>query len=82
MTLHRFKIYKTFKTHYRQQHWLNLKKVIAPLIKNEKQTSLLPTTIINRFERNYGTIRGGGGKSPRLVCPPPKKTNKQTNFFF
>jgi hypothetical protein len=35
---------------------------MAPLTKNEKKTSLLPMIIINRFEKNYGTIRGRGGK--------------------
>jgi len=46
----------------------------------KKKTSLLPMTIINRFEKNYGTIKGGGGKSPRLVCP--KKKKKKTLFLF
>jgi hypothetical protein len=36
MTLCSLKIFKTFKTNYSQQHWLNLKKVMAPLMKNEK----------------------------------------------
>jgi hypothetical protein len=50
---------------------------MAPLTKNEKKTSLLPITVINRFEKEYGTIRGGGGKSPRLVCPKKKKSLKK-----
>ncbi len=37
MTLHSFKIYKTFKIHCYQQHWLNLKKIMAPSTKNEKK---------------------------------------------
>ncbi len=37
MTLHSFKIFKTFKTHCCQQHWLNLKKIMAPFMKNEKK---------------------------------------------
>jgi hypothetical protein len=57
MTLHSLNIFKTFKTHNCQQYWLNLKKVMAPLTKNEKKTLLLPTTCINRFEKNCGTSR-------------------------
>jgi hypothetical protein len=41
MTLHSFKISKPFKTHYYQQHWLNLKKIMAPLTNNEKQNSIV-----------------------------------------
>jgi hypothetical protein len=29
----------------------------------KKKTPLLPATIINRFERSYGTFKGGGGKN-------------------
>jgi hypothetical protein len=47
MALRDLKIFKTFKTHCCQQHWLNLKKVMTPLTKNEKKTPLLPMTIIN-----------------------------------
>jgi hypothetical protein len=48
-----------------------------------KKTSLLPMTFINRFEKNYGTIRGGGGKNLKLVCPQKKENkNKQTNKLF
>jgi hypothetical protein len=41
MTLCNLKIFKTFKTNYCQQHWLNLKKVMAPLMKNEKNTPII-----------------------------------------
>jgi len=41
MTLYSFKIFKTFKTHFCQQHLLNLKKVMAPLMKNEKETPIV-----------------------------------------
>jgi hypothetical protein len=65
MTLHIFKIFKTFKTNFCQQHWLNLKKFVATLTNNEKKNPpLLPMIIICRFERNYGTFKGGGGKNP------------------
>jgi len=66
MTLHSFKKSKTFKTHYCQQHWLNLKKVMAPLTKNEKKNLVpfFPMIIINRFERSCGTFRRGVGKNP------------------
>ncbi len=65
MTLHSFKIFKTFKTNCCQKYWLNLKKVMAPLTKNEKKkTPLLPTIIICRFEKRCGTFRGEGGKNP------------------
>jgi hypothetical protein len=37
MILHSFKIFKSFKTHCCQQHWLILKKIMAPLMKNEKK---------------------------------------------
>ncbi len=67
VTLHIFKIFKTFKTNCCQQHWLNLKKFMAPLTKNEKKPPLLPTIIICRFERNCGTFRGGGGKNLMLL---------------
>jgi hypothetical protein len=30
----------------------------------KKKTLLLLTTVINRFERTCGTIRGGGGENP------------------
>jgi hypothetical protein len=64
MTLHNLKIFKTFKTNCCQQHWLNLKKVMAPLMKMEKKNPpLLPTIIICRFEKSCGTFRGGGGKN-------------------
>jgi hypothetical protein len=35
------KISKTFKTHCCQQHWLNLKKIMAPLMKNEKKQCIV-----------------------------------------
>jgi hypothetical protein len=54
---------KTFKTHCSQQHWLNLKKIMAPLMKNEEKISLLTMMVINRFERSYRTFKGGGGKN-------------------
>jgi hypothetical protein len=60
-------MFKTFKTHCCQQHWLNLKKVMAPLMKNKKKISLLPMAVINRFERSCGTFKGGGGKNPLLL---------------
>ncbi len=37
---------------------------MAPSTKNEKTTPLLPTTLINRFERSCGTFRRGGRKNP------------------
>jgi len=46
----------------------------------KKKTSLLPMTLINRFERICGTFRRGGGKNPLSsmtldhIGPPPKKT--------
>jgi hypothetical protein len=40
-----------------------LKKIMAPLMMNEKKTPLLPMTIINRFERSYGTFKRGRGKT-------------------
>ncbi len=43
-------------------------------------------TIINRFETNYGTIKGGGGKTLGQFAPQKKNKNKnkQTNkqFFY
>jgi len=36
---------------------------MAPSRKNEKKTPLLPMTFINRFEKNYGTFKRGGGKN-------------------
>jgi len=41
MTLHYLKIFKTFRTYYCQQRWLNLKKVMAPLTKSEKKTPIV-----------------------------------------
>jgi hypothetical protein len=29
----------------------------------KNKTPLLPTTIINRFEKSYGTFKEGGGKN-------------------
>jgi len=37
---------------------------MAPLMKNEKKTHVVPMTFINRFERSYGTFRRRGGKNP------------------
>jgi len=37
MTLCRLKISKAFKIHCYQQHWLNLKKIMASLMQNEKK---------------------------------------------
>jgi hypothetical protein len=34
-----------------------LKKIMAPLMKNEKKIPLLPMIVINRFERSCGTFR-------------------------
>jgi hypothetical protein len=72
---------KTIKTYYCQQHGLNLKKVMAPLTKNEKKkTPLLPMTIINRFEKSCGTFKRGGRTNPlwstpiRLICLQKNKT--------
>jgi hypothetical protein len=53
-------------------------------MKNEKKTPLLPMTIINRFERSFGTFKGGGGKNPLhqhtgSICP--KKKNKKKPLF-
>jgi hypothetical protein len=39
--LHSFKIFKTFKTHYCQQHWLNLFKIKAPLTKNGEKNPIV-----------------------------------------
>jgi hypothetical protein len=41
MTLHSFKIAKTFKTHCCQQHWLIFLKVMAPLTKNGKKNPIV-----------------------------------------
>jgi hypothetical protein len=41
MTLCSFKISKMFKTHRCPQHWLNLKKIMAPLMKNEKKNLIV-----------------------------------------
>jgi hypothetical protein len=41
MTLCSLKISKTFKTLGYQQHWLNLKKVMAPSMKNEKKKPIV-----------------------------------------
>jgi hypothetical protein len=37
---------------------------MASLMKNEKKPPLLAKTIINRFEKSYGTFKGGKGKNP------------------
>jgi hypothetical protein len=63
MTIGRLNISKTFNTHYCQQHWLNLKKVMTPSMKNEKKSLLLPTTLIKTFEKNYDTFREGEEKT-------------------
>jgi hypothetical protein len=60
MTLHSFKMFKILKTHCCQQHWLNLKKVMAPLTKNEKKTPIVANDNYNRFERSCGNFRGWG----------------------
>jgi hypothetical protein len=39
---------------------------MAPLTMNEKKTPLLPMIVINKFEKIYGTFRGGGEKNPLL----------------
>jgi hypothetical protein len=57
MTLCSLKIFKTFK------HWLNLKKIMASSMRMKKKLPLLPTTLINRFERSCGTFRGGEEKT-------------------
>jgi hypothetical protein len=36
---------------------------MAPITKNEKKLPLLPTIVINRFEKSCGTFRRGGGKN-------------------
>ncbi len=41
MTLRSLNISKTFKIHCCQQHWLNLKKIMAPSTKNEKNTPIV-----------------------------------------
>jgi hypothetical protein len=41
MTLHNLNISKTFKIHYSQQHWLNLKKIMAPFTKNGKKIPIV-----------------------------------------
>ncbi len=56
-------IFKTFKTHHCQQHYLNLTKVVASSKKNEKK-SPIATTLINRFERSCGTF----GKEKKTRC--------------
>jgi len=48
MTLGSLKISKTFKTHYCQQHWLDLEKVVTPHKKMKKNPSLL-STILHQF---------------------------------
>jgi hypothetical protein len=61
MTLGSLKISKTFKTNC---CWLNLKKIMAPLVKNEKKNPpLLPTIVIHMFEKRCDTFKGGGGKN-------------------
>jgi hypothetical protein len=35
----------------------------------KKKNPLLPTTFINRFEKHFGTFRGGGGKKPIVSMP-------------
>jgi hypothetical protein len=35
---------------------------MTTLMKNEKKPPLLPTTLINKFERSSGTFKEGGGK--------------------
>jgi len=45
MTLGSLKISKTFKTHYCQQHWLNLKKVMGFSMKNEKKFLIVANDI-------------------------------------
>jgi hypothetical protein len=40
-----------------------LKKIVAPLKKNEKNPPLSSTTLINRFEGNCGTFGKGKQKS-------------------
>ncbi len=67
MTLHSLKTSKTFKTHCCQQHWLNLKKIMAPLMNNKKKIRLLLMTVINWFENICGTFKGRGGKIPLLL---------------
>jgi hypothetical protein len=41
MTLHNLKILKMFKIHCCQQHWLNLKKIMTPLMNNEKKNPIV-----------------------------------------
>jgi hypothetical protein len=45
MTLCSLKISKTFKTLGYQQYWLNLKKVMAPSMKNEKKNPIVANDI-------------------------------------
>jgi hypothetical protein len=43
MKLSGLKKFKTFKTHCHQQHWLNLKKVVALFERGKKNALLLMT---------------------------------------
>ncbi len=68
MTFCSIKIFKTFKTNCCQQHWLHLKKVMAPLKKNENKNCIIANNSYTQFERSCGTFRVGGGENPMLLA--------------
>ncbi len=57
---------------------------MASLMKNEKKPPLLAKTIINRFEKSYGTFKGGKGKNPLSLTTfnrfARKEKKKKKNF--
>jgi hypothetical protein len=58
---------------------------MASLMKNEKKPPLLPTIIINRFEKSCGTFKGGKGKNPlslMTLSQFAQKKTKKTLFNF
>jgi hypothetical protein len=56
---------------------------MTTLMKNEKKKSpLLPMTLINRFEKSCGILRGGGGKkNPLLSTTLGKFAQKQLYIY-
>jgi hypothetical protein len=57
---------------------------MAPSTKNEDKTSLLPMTLINRFEKSCDTFIGSGGKNPlssMTLGQFAQKKEKKIYFF-
>ncbi len=52
---------------------------MAPITKNEKKLPLLPTIVINRFEKSCGTFRRGGGKNSLWLMKVNQLENKNKN---